>query len=148
LASALLFCLHSPLYYGIYVDNILESSSKIAKKTSEALLDFYEIIKKRDVKKIYYARGPGNLTSLKLTHTFLHTLSITHNIALFATNGFSLYNEPILAFGNKCFVMKDNTITLQTLDSTNHIKPFECPKQLDTNFFCEALEPLYIVPPL
>ncbi len=146
----LVFCINAPLYYGIYDCNKLESTHCIEDKTSSALSQMYLHLKSQnlDIKNIYYACGPGNLSALKLTHIFLHTLALTQNINLFATDSFSLTdNAPIYAFGNKYFVKNNDKIEFVSLPKQSP-KPFNFPKILDKSLFCLEKKPLYIIPAL
>lgn len=63
---------------------------------------------------IYYSRGVGSLSAIKLTHIFLHTLSLSSNVCIYATNSFyfSQTNE-IKAFANMSFYL-DTTRTDST----------------------------------
>lgn len=146
----LVFCVRSPLHYGIYHRNRLESTHCIEGKISNALPQMYLCLKSQNlhIQNIYYACGPGNLSALKLTHIFLHTLSLTQNINLFATDSFSLTNNaPIYAFGNKYFIKRNDKIEFISLPKQSP-KPFGFPKILNKDLFCLEKKPLYIIPAL
>lgn len=116
---------------------------------------------------IYYASGPGNLSALKLTHTFLHSWAILESIPLYATHSFTLLpDQYIYAFGKKYFTMRENAALDQAKSkeqnlalTTAHIQcvlcetpphnpPFTPPKVLAKSSFCLPCEPIYILPPL
>lgn len=117
-------------------------------------------------KNIYYARGVGSLSAIKLTHIFLHTLSLSKNIALHATNSFYFtQSNEIKAFGNMSFFMRDSKIDSKMqnfieskLDSKERIYiaksknanakdcDFRLPKVLKKQDFIESCTPLYITP--
>lgn len=75
-----------------------------------------------NAKNIYYARGVGSLSSIKLTHIFLHTLVLTKDVRLHATNSFHFtHNNEIKAFGAMSFFLKDsiesNFVTKDSIES-------------------------------
>ncbi len=138
----------SPLYYALYKDGELYLSETIEGKTSDSLIQMYMRLKSNGYKiqAIYYASGPGNLSTLRLTHVFLHTLAIAEDIKLFATDGFSMIGDkPIFAFGNKYFIKKDDTIEFVALDNVKK-SPFVFPLRLDKSIFTLECVPLYILP--
>ncbi|KAF0999699.1 hypothetical protein HPYSS1_03242, partial [Helicobacter pylori SS1] len=80
---------------GVYQNNFLCTSYTSKSKTSEALVEVFSQLFKDfknptlpAVKGVYYAKGPGSFTSLKLTHVFLHTLALIHDFELYSTTGF------------------------------------------------------------
>ncbi|RDU64988.1 hypothetical protein CQA53_07030 [Helicobacter didelphidarum] len=83
--------------------DILESLSLSFIQILHLLSYFHEI------SGIYYARGVGSLSAIKLTHIFLQTLYIVKKIPLYAINSFyfSNYNE-IKAFGNLSFFYENS----------------------------------------
>lgn len=100
---------------GVYQNNFLCASYTSKSKTSEALVEVFSQLFKDfknptlpAIKGVYYAKGPGSFTSLKLTHVFLHTLALIHDFELYSTIGFDFNdNTPILAYANKYFVSKE-----------------------------------------
>ncbi|WP_288546353.1 hypothetical protein [uncultured Helicobacter sp.] len=147
MCELLIFCVHSPLYYGIYKDKKLDSTYTLSEKTSRALLQLYTHTKKEyKIQNIYYANGPGNLSTLKLLHTFLHTWALIEDIGLFAADSFALMpNAPIYAFGNKYFVKNDEKIEFVALDMTPQCA-FLFPQILNPALFDKKPEPFYVLP--
>lgn len=111
---------------------------------------------------IYYSRGVGSLSAIKLTHVFLHTLSLSSNIHIHATNSFyfSQTNE-IKAFANMSFYLKPDSKHVVITDSNAkeyiHIAPSSINDSLDIstlflpyrlihNDFLESCTPLYVTP--
>lgn len=131
--NILLFCINQPLHYAIYDDDVLVFARTIDEKPSGALaIAFQEIeafcenkrenecaqknsdksVKQERAKigAIYYAAGPGNLSALRLTHVFLHSLAIIKGIKLYAADSFAfLPNSYIYAFGKRYFHKADST---------------------------------------
>lgn len=108
---------------------------------------FENILERYSVRCIYYARGPGSFTALKLTHIFCHTLSLVHNITLKATSSFYFTNSDyIKAFGNTYFARNGDDIKLATLQSQAPKPIFTLPEVLDPSHFSHPPEPLYILP--
>lgn len=111
---------------------------------------------------IYYSRGVGSLSAIKLTHVFLHTLSLSSDIHIYATNSFyfSQTNE-IKAFANMSFYLKPDSKHVVITDSNTkeyiHIAPSSINDNLDLstlflpyrlihNDFLESCTPLYVTP--
>lgn len=116
---------------------------------------------------IYYSRGVGSLSAIKLTHVFLHTLALSSEIKLYATNSFyfSQTNE-IKAFANMSFYLKPDSkhvvITDSNVKDYIHIAPSNInasnindsldlstlflPYRLIHNDFLESCTPLYVTP--
>lgn len=111
----MLISLGDKVLLGMYQNNFLCTSYTSKAKTSEALVEvfsqLFEDFKNPTlpaIKGVYYAKGPGSFTSLKLTHVFLHTLALIHDFELYSTTGFDFNgNTPILAYANKYFVSKE-----------------------------------------
>lgn len=125
-----LVCINSPLYYGIYKDRNLIYEAKKEGKTLDALHAMQCELKAKHItpKAVYYARGPGNLSALKLAHTFLHTLEVVEGIELRACDSFDLLGEvAIFAFGKRYFIKRDNEIVCVFLDEV--LKPSEKSRQ-------------------
>lgn len=99
---------------------------------------------------IYYANGPGSFSALKLTHIFLHTLSLIYEVRLLATSSFYFTQAKyIKAFGTTYFYEDENgDIALAySVDSPQETE-FYLPKILDIWCFHHKTEPLYILPPV
>lgn len=114
-----LVCINSPLYYGVYKDRNLIYEAKKEGKTLDALHAMQCELKAKHItpKAVYYARGPGNLSALKLAHTFLHTLEVVEGIELRACDSFDLLGEvAIFAFGKRYFIKRDDEIECVFLD--------------------------------
>ncbi len=108
-----------------------------------------------DIESIYYARGVGSLSAIKLTHIFLHTISLSLNIPIYATNSFYFTdNNEIKAFANMSFFLNQDSKTIKDdekncIQLSKSISPsthFTLPNILIENDFCESCTPLYITP--
>ncbi len=134
---------------GIYEDGTLIQKLQSKQKTSEVLpIIFDNILKNYKCKNLYYAKGPGSFMAIKITYLFLKTLSISQNMQLFATDGFTFnQNNPIKAISTLYFIKKDGKITTQKIDDINYTKvSFNLPDNLDISLFNSECEPLYILP--
>ena len=116
---------------------------------------------------IYYSRGVGSLSAIKLTHVFLHTLSLSSDIKIYATNSFYFaQTNEIKAFANMSFYLKPDSKHIVITDSNVkdyiHIAPSNInasnindsldlstlflPYRLIHNDFLESCTPLYVTP--
>ncbi|MCQ2920457.1 tRNA threonylcarbamoyladenosine biosynthesis protein TsaB [Helicobacter pylori] len=141
---------------GVYQNNFLCVSYASKSKTSEALVEVFSQLFKDFknpilpvVKGVYYAKGPGSFTSLKLTHVFLHTLALIHGFELYSTTGFDFNNNtPILAYANKYFVSKERESLTDFKDLKIAPKDFKLPSFLEKDKFTQLNTPFYILPPI
>ncbi|GAA8127725.1 tRNA threonylcarbamoyladenosine biosynthesis protein TsaB [Helicobacter pylori] len=141
---------------GVYQDNFLCTSYTSKSKTSEALVEVFSQLFKDfknptlpAIKGVYYAKGPGSFTSLKLTHVFLHTLSLIHDFELYSTTGFDFNdNTPILAYANKYFVSKETESLSDFKDLKIAPKDFMLPPFLEKDKFTQLNTPFYILSPI
>ncbi|WP_162971219.1 tRNA threonylcarbamoyladenosine biosynthesis protein TsaB [Helicobacter pylori] len=141
---------------GVYQNNFLCTSYTSKSKTSEALVEVFSQLFKDfknptlpAIKGVYYAKGPGSFTSLKLTHVFLHTLALIHNFELYSTTGFDFNdNTPILAYANKYFVSKETESLTDFKDLKIAPKDFKLPSFLEKDKFTQLNMPFYILPPI
>ncbi|WRE80254.1 tRNA (adenosine(37)-N6)-threonylcarbamoyltransferase complex dimerization subunit type 1 TsaB [Helicobacter pylori] len=141
---------------GVYQNNFLCTSYTSKSKTSEALVEVFSQLFKDfknptlpAVKGVYYAKGPGSFTSLKLTHVFLHTLALIHDFKLYSTTGFDFNdNTPILAYANKYFVSKERESLTDFKDLKIAPKDFMLPPFLEKDKFTQLNMPFYILPPI
>lgn len=118
------------------------------------------------IDSIYYSRGVGSLSSIKLTHVFLHTIALSRDIKIYATNSFyfSQTNE-IKAFANMSFYLdiskfnskviitdtnaKDYIYIAQSSIKTSynyHEYNLSLPYLLIHDDFLESCTPLYVTP--
>ncbi|EJC50347.1 tRNA threonylcarbamoyladenosine biosynthesis protein TsaB [Helicobacter pylori] len=141
---------------GVYQSNFLCASYTSKSKTSEALVEVFSQLFK-DFKNptlpaingVYYAKGPGSFTSLKLTHVFLHTLALIHDFELYSTTGFDFNdNTPILVYANKYFVSKERESLTDFKDLKILPKDFMLPPFLEKDKFTQLNTPFYILPPI
>lgn len=139
--------LSSPLQIGLYKENKLFEKFSYEEHTSEALPKAFEsILKKYNIKRIFFAKGPGSFMAIKITYIFLRTLAITKNISLYANDGFYFSkNQPIKAMKKMYFVKKDDKITTQFFQDTLETK-FFLPQIIEFEKFSQDIEPLYILP--
>ncbi|KNE13520.1 universal bacterial protein YeaZ [Helicobacter pylori] len=141
---------------GVYQSDFLCASYTSKSKTSEALVEvfsqLFEDFKNPTlpaIKGVYYAKGPGSFTSLKLTHVFLHTLALIHDFELYSTTGFDFNgNTPILAYANKYFVSKEMESLSDFKDLKIAPKDFMLPPFLEKDKFTQLNTPFYILPPI
>lgn len=140
----LLSCI-SPILYGIYENGKLIQSFQTAQKTLNVLSEIQLLIKAHKIKRIFYARGPGNFTAIKLTHLFLQTLQIAEDVELFCVDSFYFNaNAPIKAFGNQYFI-KEEEILLKKFEVLPTCE-FALPQILFEEDFKTECEPLYVLP--
>ena len=144
----LLISLSSPLQIGVYENKKLIKAYSSTKKSSEVLsLLFEEILDRFEVSALYYTKGPGSFMAIKIAYIFLRTLSITKNIPLLATDGFHFnQNAPIKANGNLYFMKENGKILTKKIKSTEKLRDFSLPKELESSLFDEDIEPLYVLP--
>ncbi|MCQ2782856.1 tRNA (adenosine(37)-N6)-threonylcarbamoyltransferase complex dimerization subunit type 1 TsaB [Helicobacter pylori] len=141
---------------GVYQNNFLCASYTSKSKTSEALVEVFSQLFKDfknsnlpAIKGVYYAKGPGSFTSLKLTHVFLHTLALIHDFELYSTTGFDFNdNTPILAYANKYFVSQERESLTDFKDLKIAPKDFKLPSFLEKDKFTQLNTPFYILPPI
>ncbi|WP_033615221.1 hypothetical protein [Helicobacter pylori] len=143
---------------GVYQNNSLKASYTSKAKTSEALVEvFLQLFKDFKnlypaspvIKGVYYAKGPGSFTSLKLTHIFLHTLASIYDFELYSTTGFDFNdNTPILAYANQYFVSKEMESLRDFKDLRVLPKDFMLPSYLEKDKFTQSNTPFYILPPI
>ncbi len=83
--------------YGVYEDLQLLREDFLEGKTLDALTWLWFSLKQEfEVKNIFYARGPGSLSALKLLHIFVHTLALSRGVRLFAVDSFIFILIPSL----------------------------------------------------
>ncbi len=135
---------------GVYDNQVLIEKFASREKTSDILPKLFDLIlKKYNCKNLYLAKGPGSFMAIKITYLFLKTLTITKNMQLFATTGFTFNeNSPIKAVGALYFIIKDGKIATQKIndDEIKRINPFTLPERLNYKVFTTDNEPLYILP--
>lgn len=174
--SLLLLSVDSPIKAGIYKDGILAKSYEKHGKVGDALpAIFAEVFRDYEPCELYYLRGPGSFTAIKLSYIFLKTISIAREIPLFGAPSFVMNaNKPIRAYGDFYFINHAGEITLKKLNEENQdtildietasiknqnqatnskeskqrIAEFSLPQNLDSSLFSNEIEPLYILPPL
>lgn len=149
----ILIGVNSPTLCGIYENFQLQKSFFSIQRTGDALLEVFtsvfEYLQDKSIRAIFYARGPGSFTSLKLTHIFLQTLQLHRGFELYSTDSFYFnQNAPIKAFGNK-FFLKNSSGEIEIEESRHHLDQEFClPKILIPDDFHLHNAPLYILPPL
>lgn len=142
--DVVLIALSSPIQIGIYENNKLLETIKSEEKSSEVLPRIYkEILNKYEVKKLFYANGPGSFMAIKVAYIFLKSLSVLNKIPLFATDAFYFNeNQPIKAIGKLFFVKISSEIKTQKLEIAPSME-FKLPDVLDYNEFSTTVTPLY-----
>ena len=136
--------LSSPIMIGIYEENRLIDSIISEEKSSDILpVLFKELSSKYDIKKLFFANGPGSFMAIKVAYIFLKSMSILKKIPLFATDAFYFNeNQPIKALGKLFFVKISSEIITQKLETVPS-SSFKLPDVLDYNEFSTTTEPLY-----
>lgn len=132
---------------GLYKNNKLFKTYRSFEKTSEILPKiFKEIEELYEIKKLYYAKGPGSFMAIKVSYVFLKSYAIAKDIDLKAAEGFYFNNNsPIKALGKTYFVKEENNIILDTI-TVKKEGEFSLPTSLNDADFTEDNLPLYILP--
>ncbi|MCW9026238.1 MAG: hypothetical protein OQJ77_02895 [Thiovulaceae bacterium] len=138
--------LSSPILIGVYENQNLIETISTEEKSSEVLPKIFEdILKKYDVKRLFYAKGPGSFMAIKITYIFLKSLSILKKIPLFATDAFYFNkNQPIKAIGKLFFVKIASKIETQKLEKVPNSE-FMLKDVLEYDEFDENTTPLYAI---
>lgn len=136
--------LSSPIQVGVYEDNLLIESISTNEKSSDVLPSiFNELSSRYEIKKLFYANGPGSFMAIKIAYIFLKSMSILKNIPLLATDAFYFNkNQPIKAIGKLFFVKIRSEIKTQKLEIAPEVS-FMLPDVLDYSEFSTAAAPLY-----
>lgn len=142
----------SPLLAGVYDlhQPLLQKSWTLNGHSSSALNTLFEEILSADFEldSIFYARGPGRFSALKMTHIFLHTLCLVKSYKLFSVSSFYFNSAaPIHAFANKYFIQENQGIALKDF-SIKITQEFVLPEVLNIDDFDTQNKPLYILPPV
>ena len=144
--DVLCITLTSPIKIGIYENKKLVKTVVSQEKSSDILpLLFKDILQEYDVKKLFYANGPGSFMAIKIAYVFLKSISVLKNIPLFATDAFYFNeNQPIKAIGKLHFVKVASEIKTQKFESAQEVN-FRLPEMLDFNEFSTKATPLYMI---
>lgn len=145
-----LFSVSSPVLCGIYEDLELKEDRSFECKSMDALTEILYTLRDRKINRIFYAKGPGSFTAIKLTHIFLQTLKIASGVEIFSTDAFYFNsNAPIKAFGNQYFVKKENEeIMLESFENGVVEQVFALPQKIHIEDFSIENQPLYVLPPI
>jgi len=140
----LLITLTSPIKIGIYENKKLINTIESTKKSSDVLpMLFKDILENYNIKRLFYANGPGSFMAIKVSYIFLKSISILKKIPLFATDAFKFNkNQPIKAIGKLCFVKISSEIKTRKLETVPEVV-FTLPNVLDYNEFSKNSMPLY-----
>ena len=145
--------LRDGVLYGIYQDFYLVYANKVSQKTLDALIEIWNSVQQSyRIKSIFYARGPGSLSAIKLLHIFVHTLKIVSDLDVFACDSF-YFNQSgaIFAFGNQYFIQSDDGVILESSEKIEKSllkNDFCLPDKLIPQDFDKETQPLYVVPPV
>jgi tRNA A37 threonylcarbamoyladenosine modification protein TsaB len=144
--DVLLIALTSPIKIGIYEDTKLIETVENSGKSSDVLpLIFDALLKKYQIKNLFYANGPGSFMAIKVAYIFLKSLSILKKIPFYATDAFNFNeNQPIKAIGKLHFVKIASEIKTQKLETVPEVT-FSLPDALDYNEFSKNTTPLYMI---
>jgi hypothetical protein len=140
--------LATPLLIGIYEEGKLVKTIEEEGKTSYILPRlFKEILESYQIGSVAYVNGPGSYMAIKVSYTFLKTLSIVKGFELLACDGFAFNGGvPIKALGKKYFIKDENGIILDFIKNESELKGFELPGVLDKNIFSRDSLPNYNLP--
>ena len=144
--DVLLIALSSPILIGVYENQKLIEKIESSEKSSEILPLLYKDIQERyNVKRLFYANGPGSFMAIKVAYIFLKSIAIIKKIPLFAIDAFYFNkNQPIKAIGKLCFVKIASEIQTQKLETVPE-SSFELPVELDYSEFTTNTTPLYMI---
>ncbi len=136
--------LSSPIQIGVYEHGKLIETLKSEEKSSDVLPKIYsELSSRYDIKKLFYANGPGSFMAIKVAYIFLKSMSILKNIPLFATDAFYFNeNQPIKAIGKLFFVKISSEIKTQKLEMAPEAS-FKLPDVLDYSEFSTTSSTIY-----
>lgn len=140
----LFITLSSPIQIGVYEHGNLIETIKSEEKSSDVLPKIYsELSSRYNIKKLFYANGPGSFMAIKVAYIFLKSMSILKNIPLFATDAFYFNeNQPIKAIGKLFFVKISSEIKTQKLEMAPEAC-FKLPDVLDYSEFTATSSPIY-----
>jgi len=138
--------LTSPILVGVYENQKLIETISSKEKSSDVLPTiFSKLDATYNVKKLFYANGPGSFMAIKVAYIFLKSISVLKKIPLMATDAFYFNeNKAIKAIGKLCFVKVASEIKTQKLDYVPD-GYFELPSMLDYDEFSEVSTPLYCI---
>ena len=144
----LVITISNPLLIGIYEDNKLIKEYKLDGKTSDLLPNLFEkLLKEYEINRIIYVNSPGSFMAIKIAYIFLKTISISKNIELVASEGFSFNeNSPIKALGKKYFIKDENKIKVDFLEKDCIIRDFKLPMCIEKYNFNKETLPIYNLP--
>ena len=136
--------LSSPILIGVYENEKLIYQIQSDEKSSDILPKLYlDLSNKYEIKKLFYANGPGSFMAIKVAYIFLKSISILKKIPLFSTNAFYFNeNQPIKAIGKLFFVKISSEIKTQKLETVPEVK-FKLPDVLDYSEFSTITTRLY-----
>lgn len=141
----------SPALLGIYGDKNHLHTYHLEGKLAEALPQGIEEILKNfpRVDALYYVRGPGSFTAIKLSYIFFKTLSLTWEIPLWGASCFDLNPAAtIKAHGNTYFIYEEGTILTRVFPTPPPTTHLSLPQRLDSLPFSQEDAPLYVLPAL
>ncbi len=145
--TLLIISISTPILIGVYEDNERIEVFSSDKKTSEILLPLLQnILKRYDISKIIYTRGPGSYMAIKLTYIMLKTIEIVRDIKCYGCSGFTLNdNQPIKAIGNLYFIKEKETIMTKKYEQPVKAS-FALPQSIHDLELDEESTPEYILP--
>lgn len=131
----------------MYKEGKLVETITSEEKSSEAIPKIFStIFKTSDVKRVFFARGPGSFMAIKITYIFLRTLQVTKGVELFASDGFYFTGDkPIKAMKKLYFVKKEGKISTQLFADEIEVD-FNLPSLIELEKYSKDIEPLYILP--
>jgi len=138
--------LGTPLLVGVYENGQLVEKIESDKKTSDALPKiFQDILRRYEIERIFFARGPGSFMSIKLVYIFLQTLKIARGFKLYGCEGFEFtQGGPIKAVGNLYFVKENDAIVTKPVKNVQ--TKLDLPQSLEELRCDEKTSPLYVIP--
>ncbi len=138
--------LTSPILVGIYEEGQLIETRESSLKSSDVLPEiFKDILECYELKRIFYANGPGSFMAIKVAYIFLKSLSVLKKIPLYGTDAFYFNdNMPIKAIGKLYFVKIASEIKTEKFQE--HVEAFfALPHTLEVASFSKNATPLYSI---
>ncbi len=135
--------LSSPIFVGIYENDLLIDSIESKERSSEILpVIFKKLLEQYEIESLIYANGPGSFMAIKVSYIFLKSLSILKNIPFYSTDAFYFNdNKPIKAIGKLCFVKIQGKIITKKCDE--EMGSFSLPSRLYKQDFTQDCLPAY-----
>ncbi len=133
-----------PFLLGVYQNGKLTETIKKDGFTSDVMPELFDsLLKKYNINRVAYAKGPGSFMAIKLAYVFLKTLQISLDIEFLAQEAFYFNNNsPVKAVGNTYFVKKEGIISIEKNQKEGE---FFLPEKFRADDFEKETLPLYVL---